>query len=164
MSDAMFSVQDQVVLISGATRGIGRAIAEGFASRGAKVIVTGRVAETAHKAAEEMSTVSGGQVVAKVCDVADVPAGQVVDTCASHVDAYPFILECAGEADERSVTAEHPGTSLFALASGARPDRTVLSEYHAMGSTTGALWTTDNAGDTWNLLTAHLPPIYQILF
>jgi NAD(P)-dependent dehydrogenase (short-subunit alcohol dehydrogenase family) len=38
----MFSVEGQVVLVSGASRGIGRAIAEGFASRQAHVVVTGR--------------------------------------------------------------------------------------------------------------------------
>ena len=32
----------------------------------------------------------------------------------------------------------HPGHSLFALAAGEVPDRSVLSEYHGMGSTTGA--------------------------
>jgi choline-sulfatase len=32
----------------------------------------------------------------------------------------------------------HPGVSLARLAKGATPDRSVLSEYHGMGSTTGA--------------------------
>ena len=66
-----------------------------------------------------------------------VPAGAVVETPASHVDAYPFILEATGE---RSTVApdDHPGVSLFALANGQRPDRGVLAEYHGMGSTTGA--------------------------
>ena len=44
--DALFSVADQVVLVAGASRGIGRAIAEGFAQRGAKVIITGREEKT----------------------------------------------------------------------------------------------------------------------
>ncbi len=34
----------------------------------------------------------------------------------------------------------------------------------AMGSTTGALWTSDNGGDRWQLLNAHLPPIYATRF
>src|SRR5450631_2174455 len=29
----------------------------------------------------------------------------------------------------------------------------------AMGSTTGSLWTSDNAGEAWHLVNAHLPPI-----
>jgi gluconate 5-dehydrogenase len=42
MSDPLFCINDHVVLVSGASRGIGRAIAVGFAERGARVIVTGR--------------------------------------------------------------------------------------------------------------------------
>ena len=34
----------------------------------------------------------------------------------------------------------------------------------AMGSTTGALWTSDNAGERWSLVNAHLPPIYAVRF
>ena len=34
----------------------------------------------------------------------------------------------------------------------------------AMGSTTGALWVSDNGGDHWELLSAHLPPVYCVRF
>ncbi len=32
----------------------------------------------------------------------------------------------------------------------------------AMGSTTGSLWVSDNAGERWQLVNAHLPPIYAV--
>ena len=32
----------------------------------------------------------------------------------------------------------------------------------AMGSTTGSLWVSDNAGEDWSLVNAHLPPIYAV--
>lgn len=64
MQDSLFSVQDQVVLVSGASRGIGHAIAEGFARRGAKVIITGREAATLEKTAKELDATP------MVCDVA----------------------------------------------------------------------------------------------
>jgi photosystem II stability/assembly factor-like uncharacterized protein len=32
----------------------------------------------------------------------------------------------------------------------------------AMGSTTGSLWVSDNAGEAWQLVNAHLPPIYVV--
>ena len=32
----------------------------------------------------------------------------------------------------------------------------------AMGSTTGGLWVSDNAGEEWRLINAHLPPIYAV--
>jgi hypothetical protein len=34
----------------------------------------------------------------------------------------------------------------------------------AMGSTTGSLWVSDNAGDRWQIVNAHLPPIYEVRF
>ncbi len=64
MQDSLFSVKDQIVLVSGASRGIGRAIAQGFAERGANVIITGREAATLEKTAQEI----GATPI--VCDVA----------------------------------------------------------------------------------------------
>ncbi len=69
MNDELFSVVDQVVLVSGGSRGIGRALAEGFAERGAQVIIAGRQADTLARTAEEIS--QGEHPVAfRVCDVA----------------------------------------------------------------------------------------------
>jgi photosystem II stability/assembly factor-like uncharacterized protein len=34
----------------------------------------------------------------------------------------------------------------------------------AMGSTTGGLWISENGGERWQLLNAHLPPIYAVRF
>jgi hypothetical protein len=34
----------------------------------------------------------------------------------------------------------------------------------AIGSTTGALWTSENGGDDWQLVNAHLPPVYAVRF
>ena len=67
-----------------------------------------------------------------------IPQGRVIDTVANLVDIYPFIIECVGESNAGMVEPDHPGISIARLAGGERPDRTVLSEYHGMGSTTGA--------------------------
>jgi 3-oxoacyl-[acyl-carrier protein] reductase len=72
MNDRLFSVADQVVLVSGASRGIGRAIAEGFVERGARVIITGRERATLEVAARALSP--DGMVRPMVCDVADAAA------------------------------------------------------------------------------------------
>jgi len=32
----------------------------------------------------------------------------------------------------------------------------------AMGSTTGGLWASDDAGESWRLINAHLPPVYAV--
>ena len=34
----------------------------------------------------------------------------------------------------------------------------------AFGSTTGALWVSENGGDSWTRVSAHLPPIYSVRF
>jgi choline-sulfatase len=68
---------------------------------------------------------------------ADVAPGAVVTTPVSLVDVYRSALECVGcpvsPADERL-----PSRSLWEIAAGARPERTVFSEYHAAGSITGS--------------------------
>jgi hypothetical protein len=33
-----------------------------------------------------------------------------------------------------------------------------------MGSTTGGLWISENSGDHWETISAHLPPIYCVRF
>jgi choline-sulfatase len=68
---------------------------------------------------------------------AGIPAGAVCDTVASHVDCFPFILEAVGAMPPACDTAASRH-SVAALATGLKPERTVLSEYHGMGSTTGA--------------------------
>jgi NAD(P)-dependent dehydrogenase (short-subunit alcohol dehydrogenase family) len=70
MPDELYSVAGQVVLVSGGSRGIGKAIAEGFAGRGARVIVTGRDRATLEQAARDI----GETVRPMVCDVADPAA------------------------------------------------------------------------------------------
>ena len=69
MQDKLFSVVDQVVLVAGASRGIGRALAEGFSERDAQVVIAGREAESMARTAKEIS--KGKHPVSfEVCDVA----------------------------------------------------------------------------------------------
>jgi len=68
----IFSVTGQVVLVSGGTRGIGFAIAQGFAERGATVIVTGRTSEGAAEAAAKLTSAEkSSPPLGIACDVAD---------------------------------------------------------------------------------------------
>lgn len=65
-------------------------------------------------------------------------AGKTIDTPCSLIDLYPFIIDCAGEGGRGMVEPDHRGVSVARLAAGEQPDRIVLSEYHGMGSKTGA--------------------------
>ena len=101
MSDPLFSVQDQVVLVSGASRGIGWSIAEAFAKRGASVVITGRQEQTLRAAAQRIKHEASAPglsptVVPFVCDVgkrADIEA------------LVPAVVERFGRID--TLAAEH---------------------------------------------------------
>jgi choline-sulfatase len=66
-----------------------------------------------------------------------VPPGAVVATPVSLVDCYRTVLEGVG-CPIPAADAALPSRSLWKIAAGARPERTVLSEYHAAGSITGS--------------------------
>lgn len=67
---------------------------------------------------------------------ADIPENKSISTIVSLVDVYPTVLESVGETLTSKENAL-PGDSLFGIANGETPDRTVLTEYHGGGSNTG---------------------------
>jgi choline-sulfatase len=67
----------------------------------------------------------------------DVPQGEVCREPVSLVDCFPTITQGAGLA-VHPADRNLPGASLFDVARGTVPRRTILSEYHAAGAATGA--------------------------
>jgi NAD(P)-dependent dehydrogenase (short-subunit alcohol dehydrogenase family) len=59
--ERLFSVEGKAVVVTGGSRGIGRMIAEGFVSAGARVIITARKAEASDETARELSEL--GEIV-----------------------------------------------------------------------------------------------------
>lgn len=57
------NLHDKVVLVSGATANIGRAIALGFATEGARVVIIGRDEEAARSLASDSASFVTGQVI-----------------------------------------------------------------------------------------------------
>jgi NAD(P)-dependent dehydrogenase (short-subunit alcohol dehydrogenase family) len=97
MNDSLFDVSQQVVLVSGGTRGIGRALAEGFAQRGATVVVTGREAAVAETAAKEIAATTQGKCLGLGCDVARSERLQpLVDRIVQECGRIDTLLNVAG--------------------------------------------------------------------
>jgi NAD(P)-dependent dehydrogenase (short-subunit alcohol dehydrogenase family) len=63
-------VQDKVVIVTGASRGIGRATALAMAAAGARVVIAARTAPQLHALAEEIEAQTGRPALVSVTDVA----------------------------------------------------------------------------------------------
>ena len=92
-----------------------------------------------------------------------VPA--IKDECRVPVDARVVVARTrdGGESFEvlrEGLPQEHAYDLVFRHALDVAAD----GERLALGSTTGNLWTSANQGDSWELMSAHLPPIYAVRF
>jgi NAD(P)-dependent dehydrogenase (short-subunit alcohol dehydrogenase family) len=79
-------ISDRIVMVTGAARGIGRAVAVGLADLGARVVVLTRNAATAEEVAGEITRRRGaGRALAVVADVTDE---EQVAAAVARVDAH----------------------------------------------------------------------------
>jgi NAD(P)-dependent dehydrogenase (short-subunit alcohol dehydrogenase family) len=62
-------VRDRVAIVTGSTKGIGRAIAETLLDEGARVVVSARTASEVTAAAAELERAHAGRVLGQPCDV-----------------------------------------------------------------------------------------------
>jgi len=90
-------LKDQVALVTGGSRGIGRAIVKKFCAEGAKVACVYRGnKEAADKLVQEVSQ-SGGTALALQCDVADASAvQQTVERVEKEWDRFDILVNNAG--------------------------------------------------------------------
>ena len=88
---------DETAIITGASKGIGRAIAERFAEAGANVIICARSQETIDEVADAINNADGGSALGVRCDVtdsADVTA--LVDAALDEYGAVDVLVNNAG--------------------------------------------------------------------
>src|SRR5438445_227147 len=71
MPNDPFDITGRVAIITGGSRGLGRAMALGFGARGAKVVVASRTKEANDAVVEEIRT-AGGEATSAVVDMSDM--------------------------------------------------------------------------------------------
>ena len=92
-----FDLRDKVVFITGGSRGLGLAMAEEFARRGAQIAICARDAEGLERAKQVIEREGGGSVMTFVCDVSD--RDQVESTVRmveNHFGAIDVLVNNAG--------------------------------------------------------------------
>lgn len=91
-----FSLKGKVAVVTGGNRGIGRAIAGGFAEAGATVVIAARNEKKSAEAATEIEA-SGGRAIAVTSDVSDrAQIERMIDTVTSDVGPIDVLVNNAG--------------------------------------------------------------------
>ena len=93
---SLFDIKDQVVVITGGTGVLGRAIGSHLAREGAKVVLLGRRKDVGAELAEDIRK-QGGHATFMVCDVTDIEAvNQVRDEVVRLYGRVDALLNAAG--------------------------------------------------------------------
>jgi NAD(P)-dependent dehydrogenase (short-subunit alcohol dehydrogenase family) len=96
MAMSNYSVADRTAIVTGASQGIGRGIAETLAADGASVAICSRAQERVDEVAREIEA-DGGTVFAYECNVRDAEAvGEFVDATVSEFGDLDLLVANAG--------------------------------------------------------------------
>ncbi len=93
----LFDLTGKVAIVTGSTKGIGRAMVQGLAEAGANVVVSSRKQELCDEVAAEVRASTGVDVLALACHVGDwdgIPA--FVDAVAQHFGTIDVLVNNAG--------------------------------------------------------------------
>ena len=96
--DSLFGVKDEVIVVCGGTRGIGREIANGLADLGAKLAIVATKQFACDQAAEETLKARGAQdAIGCAADVTDFAAVQAAFAkIYEHYQKIDGLVNCAG--------------------------------------------------------------------
>jgi NAD(P)-dependent dehydrogenase (short-subunit alcohol dehydrogenase family) len=96
MAHQLFDITDRVVVVTGGGRGLGAALARGFAEAGARVVIGDQDAQTAQASAALIGE-RGGQAIATGCDITDPAAMQaLLDLARRHFGGLDVLVNNAG--------------------------------------------------------------------
>lgn len=91
------NLQNKTAIITGGSKGIGRAIAEAFAAEGVNVVISARNEDEVTKAAREISEQGKGNCVGVVCDVREHEAvKRMVASAIEHFKTLDVVINNAG--------------------------------------------------------------------
>lgn len=92
----MFNFENKVVLITGGSRGLGKAMSEGFAAAGAKVVIASRKLEACEALAEKINQ-SGGDALAVAANTGSTEdLDQLAERAISHYGKVDILINNAG--------------------------------------------------------------------
>ncbi len=101
-------MQDKVIVVTGASQGLGRALALAFAEAGAKLVVNSRSEESITPIAQEAQTL-GAEVLAVAADVSDgADAQRLIDATVDRFGGIDVLINNAGVLGPRVAIAEYP--------------------------------------------------------
>ena len=93
----LFDLTGKVAIVTGSTKGIGRAMAEGLARAGASVVVSSRKQDLCDGVAREIADATGAEVFPKACHVGDWDAvPEFVDAVVERFGRIDALVNNAG--------------------------------------------------------------------
>lgn len=99
----MFDLKGRVVVVSGASSGLGVQMAKGFAGQGADLVIMARRIEKLTKVAEEIRSL-GVKCLPIKCDVTDTEAiNKAAETAIKEYGKVDVLVNCAGSAKNAGV-------------------------------------------------------------
>ena len=94
---AMFELSGKVAVVTGGSRGIGRAMAEGLAAAGADLVVASRKLDACERAAREIAETTGRRVLPVRCHVGDwADCDALVETVYAELGHCEVLVNNAG--------------------------------------------------------------------
>jgi len=108
----LFDLKDKVAIITGSSRGIGKAIAKAYADHGAKVVISSRKQEACDEVAAEINAVHAGAAIAVAANISaksdlqnlvdqTMKAFGKIDVLICNAASNPYFGPMAGITDEQ---------------------------------------------------------------